>query len=61
MAGKGPIGKSQGKPDRAARLADELRANLARRKAQARSRKADDKPAQSAGKDIPSEEQSSNK
>jgi hypothetical protein len=55
MAGKGPIGKSQSKPDRATRLADELRANLARRKAQARSRKADDKPEQTPGEDKPSE------
>ncbi|PSJ51739.1 hypothetical protein [Kumtagia ephedrae] len=35
-------GSIPAKPDRAARLAEELRANLAKRKAQARSRRAGD-------------------
>ena len=48
--------RTSAKPNRAARLASELRANLARRKAQARSRDADGKqpasPDDEAGADA---------
>ena len=46
-SGAGAPGSAEGKADRKARLAEELRANLARRKAQARSRRtggADERP-----------------
>jgi hypothetical protein len=47
MTSKADTSGSAGKPDRKARLAEELRANLQRRKAQARSRRtggADERP-----------------
>ena len=47
MTSKADMSGSAGKADRKARLADELRANLQRRKAQARSRRtggADERP-----------------
>ncbi|MCR4265549.1 hypothetical protein [Nitratireductor sp. ZSWI3] len=56
---KGSQGSGKGDGDRSSRLAAELRANLARRKAQARSRRqgsADDRP-EGLGRDIRRDEE----
>jgi hypothetical protein len=60
MTAKNDAGKGAGKPDRKARQAEQLRANLQRRKAQAKSRRAgaaDERPdgLAAAGTKSPSE------